>query len=98
MLQGDGTAHIFSGRQDVFTLSVHAANNFPARKQVRPVSCNFRSGLAISALGRHASEAECEWKASMQLGHISSARAALSCSGPLRALNMLLVRYQCLPA
>lgn len=31
--QGDGTAHIFSGRQDVFTLSVHAASNFPARKQ-----------------------------------------------------------------
>lgn len=31
--QGDGTAHIFSGRSDVFTLSVHAAANFPARKQ-----------------------------------------------------------------
>lgn len=34
-LQGDGTAHIFSGRRDVFTLSMHAASNFPARKQVR---------------------------------------------------------------
>lgn len=31
--QGDGTASIFEGRSDVFTLSVHAANNFPARKQ-----------------------------------------------------------------
>ena len=31
--QGDGTAHIFDGRSDVFTLSVHAAANFPARKQ-----------------------------------------------------------------
>ena len=33
--QGDGTASIFAGRPDVFTLSVHAASNFPARKQVR---------------------------------------------------------------
>ena len=31
--QGDGTAAIFNGRSDIFTLSVHAANNFPARKQ-----------------------------------------------------------------
>lgn len=38
-LQGDGTAAIFSGRQDVFTLSVHAASNFPARKQVCAVGC-----------------------------------------------------------
>jgi hypothetical protein len=33
-LQGDGTAAIFQGRPDVFTLSVHADSNFPARKQV----------------------------------------------------------------
>lgn len=31
--QGDGTAAIFEDRKDVFTLSVHAAQNFPARKQ-----------------------------------------------------------------
>ena len=31
--QGDGTAFIFRDRPDVFTLSVHAASNFPARKQ-----------------------------------------------------------------
>lgn len=33
--QGDGTAALFppSQRHDVFTMSVHAANNFPARKQ-----------------------------------------------------------------
>ncbi|KAG2431189.1 hypothetical protein HXX76_009717 [Chlamydomonas incerta] len=31
--QGDGTAFIFHDRPDVFTLSVHAASNFPARKQ-----------------------------------------------------------------
>lgn len=32
-LQGDGTAACFANRSDVFTLSVHAASNFPARKQ-----------------------------------------------------------------
>lgn len=31
--QGDGSAAIFFGRDDVFTFSVHAAANFPARKQ-----------------------------------------------------------------
>ena len=30
--QGDGTAEIFAGDPRVFTLSVHAARNFPARK------------------------------------------------------------------
>ncbi len=30
--QGDGTAVIFAGRQDVITFSMHAARNFPARK------------------------------------------------------------------
>lgn len=38
IVQGDGTAAIFGGREDVFTLSVHAASNFPARKQVTPRS------------------------------------------------------------
>ncbi|MXO63401.1 histone deacetylase [Qipengyuania oceanensis] len=30
--QGDGTASLMAGREDVFTLSVHAEKNFPARK------------------------------------------------------------------
>ena len=30
--QGDGTALIMAGRDDVFTLSIHAERNFPARK------------------------------------------------------------------
>ena len=30
--QGDGTAAIFAGRDDVVTLSLHAAKNFPVRK------------------------------------------------------------------
>ena len=29
--QGDGTAACFSGREDVFTLSVHCESNFPSR-------------------------------------------------------------------
>jgi acetoin utilization deacetylase AcuC-like enzyme len=31
--QGDGTAEIFNGRKDVFTLSVHCKVNFPFKKQ-----------------------------------------------------------------
>lgn len=31
--QGDGTAHIFEGDEQVFTLSIHGAGNFPFRKQ-----------------------------------------------------------------
>ena len=30
--QGDGTAQLMQGRTDVFTLSIHAEKNFPARK------------------------------------------------------------------
>lgn len=30
--QGDGTAVLMAGREDVFTLSIHAERNFPARK------------------------------------------------------------------
>ncbi|GAA4642880.1 histone deacetylase [Pontixanthobacter gangjinensis] len=30
--QGDGTASLTAGRQDIFTLSVHAEKNFPVRK------------------------------------------------------------------
>ena len=32
--QGDGTATMFTGRDDVFTFSMHAERNFPARKAV----------------------------------------------------------------
>lgn len=31
--QGNGTASIFQNRQDIFTLSIHGANNFPAKKE-----------------------------------------------------------------
>ncbi|MEW5314063.1 MAG: hypothetical protein WDW38_005587 [Sanguina aurantia] len=42
--QGDGTASIFSGRGDVFTLSVHAANNFPSRKQLSTLDVPLPDG------------------------------------------------------
>ena len=42
--QGDGTASIFQGRSDVFTLSVHAANNFPARKQLSHLDIGLPDG------------------------------------------------------
>ena len=35
--QGDGTARIFAADPEVFTLSVHAARNFPARKAVSDI-------------------------------------------------------------
>lgn len=43
-VQGDGTASIFSGRSDVFTLSVHAANNFPSRKQLSTLDVPLPDG------------------------------------------------------
>jgi hypothetical protein len=42
--QGDGTAAIFSGRRDVLTLSVHAAANFPARKQASHLDIGLPDG------------------------------------------------------
>ena len=44
--QGDGTAAIFSGRPDVFTFSVHAANNFPARKEQSHLDIGLPDGTA----------------------------------------------------
>lgn len=41
--QGDGTAAILAHEPRVFTMSVHAASNFPAKKQV----CSCSSPLAI---------------------------------------------------
>lgn len=44
-MQGDGTAFIFQGRKDVFTLSMHAANNFPARKQKSTLDVPLPDGM-----------------------------------------------------
>lgn len=42
--QGDGTAACFQGRKDVFTLSVHAESNFPAKKQKSHMDVGLRDG------------------------------------------------------
>lgn len=44
--QGDGTAAIFAGRSDAVTLSMHAAKNFPVRKQA-----STRDVELVDALG-----------------------------------------------
>lgn len=43
--QGDGTAFIFQDQPAVFTLSVHAANNFPARKQKSSLDVPLPDGV-----------------------------------------------------
>ena len=42
--QGDGTAAIMGGREDVFTCSFHAENNFPSRKQCSTLDVGFEDG------------------------------------------------------
>jgi acetoin utilization deacetylase AcuC-like enzyme len=42
--QGDGTAHIFRDRDDVLTVSIHGANNFPFRKQASKVDVPLADG------------------------------------------------------
>ena len=44
--QGDGTAACFPGRTDVFTLSVHAESNFPARKATSSLDIGLPDGTA----------------------------------------------------
>jgi len=44
--QGDGTASIFEGRSDVYTLSVHCESNFPARKQRSTLDIGLADGVA----------------------------------------------------
>jgi len=42
--QGDGTAAIFAGDPDVFTLSLHGARNFPFRKQQSSLDVELPDG------------------------------------------------------
>lgn len=44
--QGDGTAAVFRDQPEVFTLSVHAASNFPARKQASDLDIGLADGTA----------------------------------------------------
>lgn len=43
--QGDGTASLLAGREDVFTLSIHAEKNFPARKARSTLDINLPDGV-----------------------------------------------------
>jgi acetoin utilization deacetylase AcuC-like enzyme len=43
--QGDGTAEIFNGRTDVFTLSVHCKVNFPFKKQKSTLDVEIDEGV-----------------------------------------------------
>ncbi len=47
--QGDGTAVILAGREDVMTLSVHAAKNFPARKARSTLDVELPDGTGDDA-------------------------------------------------
>jgi acetoin utilization deacetylase AcuC-like enzyme len=42
--QGDGTAALMAGREDVFTLSIHAEKNFPVRKARSTVDVGLPDG------------------------------------------------------
>ncbi|HWV12515.1 MAG TPA: histone deacetylase [Sphingobium sp.] len=43
--QGDGTAQLMEGRDDVFTLSIHAEKNFPLRKMRSSLDVALRDGV-----------------------------------------------------
>ena len=45
MHQGDGTASLTAGRPDIFTFSMHAAKNFPARKARSSLDVELADGL-----------------------------------------------------
>jgi acetoin utilization deacetylase AcuC-like enzyme len=47
--QGDGTARIFAGDPDVFTASLHAAKNYPARKAVSDYDLALPDGMEDAA-------------------------------------------------
>jgi len=44
--QGDGTASIFNSRSEIFCLSMHARNNFPARKQKSHLDIELEDGCS----------------------------------------------------
>ena len=47
--QGNGTAHIFRGRRDVFTLSVHQENNYPVPKERSTLDVGLEDGTDDAA-------------------------------------------------
>lgn len=55
--QGDGTASLTAGREDIFTLSLHAEKNFPVRKARSSLDVGLPDGVDddgyMAALTRH---------------------------------------------
>jgi acetoin utilization deacetylase AcuC-like enzyme len=47
--QGDGTASLTAGRDDIFTLSLHAERNFPARKAISSLDVPLPDGIDDAA-------------------------------------------------
>lgn len=47
--QGDGTAAIFAGNRQVFTLSIHASRNYPARKVAGSLDVGLADGTGDTA-------------------------------------------------
>lgn len=47
--QGDGTAELAAGRRDIFTLSIHAEKNFPARKACSTLDIALPDGTGDDA-------------------------------------------------
>ena len=47
--QGDGTARIFAGDASVFTFSMHAEKNFPARKAISDLDIDLPDGMGDEA-------------------------------------------------
>jgi acetoin utilization deacetylase AcuC-like enzyme len=58
--QGDGTASLTAGREDIFTLSLHAEKNFPVRKARSSLDVGLPDGVDddgyMAALTRHLPE------------------------------------------
>jgi acetoin utilization deacetylase AcuC-like enzyme len=55
--QGDGTASLTAGREDIFTLSLHAEKNFPVRKARSSLDVGLQDGIDddgyMDVLARH---------------------------------------------
>lgn len=55
--QGDGTAELFAGRPEVYTFSMHCAENFPFRKMKSDLDLSLPAGMGdaryLEGLGKH---------------------------------------------
>jgi acetoin utilization deacetylase AcuC-like enzyme len=66
--QGNGTARIFQGAEDVFTLSIHGEKNFPFRKEASHLDVGLPDGTADDAYLHALDVALDEWDQRFQPG------------------------------